>query len=145
MVLFSDKHIITRIRYPYSLFNMGEHARYIARHVETDLCFGKRLDVDNSDQVKFTKGKQEDKPKKMQALNERHKVQVQDIRGQESSYTLDKNGFVYLSHEMPELARVSDEEYVKEMIIPETESLVRKMSVPKSQNKYVCLMIREAN
>jgi hypothetical protein len=36
-----------------------------------------------------------------------------------------------LLHEMPELARVSDEEYVKETIIPETESLVRNMSDTK--------------
>jgi hypothetical protein len=112
---------------------MGEHAIYIARHVDADLCFWRRLDVDNGIQVDFAKGEpedKEDKPKKTQVLAKRHKVQVQDIRGQESSYTLDKNGFVYLLHEMPELARVSDEEYVKEAIIPETESLVRKTSVP---------------
>ncbi|KAJ6191293.1 hypothetical protein N7519_001314 [Penicillium mononematosum] len=110
---------------------MGEHAEYVARHVDADLCFWRRLDVDNGIQVDFTEGKpedKEDKPKETEVLAERHKVQVQDIRGQESSYTLDKNGFVYLLHEMPELGRVSDEEYVKETIIPETESLVRKIT-----------------
>lgn len=120
---------------------MGEHAEYIARHIDTDLCFWRRLDVDNGVQVDLTKGKPDDKLKKMQVLAEMHKVQVQDIRGQESSYTLDKNGFVYLLHEMPELARVSDKEHVKDTIIPQTESLVRKMSVPISEQ--TCL-IREA-
>ncbi|KAJ6137295.1 hypothetical protein N7471_003781 [Penicillium samsonianum] len=107
---------------------MVEHAEYIARHIDTDLCFWRRLDVDNGVQVDLTKGKPDDKLKKMQVLAEMHKVQVQDIRGQESSYTLDKNGFVYLLHEMPELARVSDKEHVKDTIIPQTESLVRKIT-----------------
>ena len=84
---------------------MGEYAEYIARNVNTELCFGRRLNVDNSVQVQFTEDKQGNKPKEMQTLAKTHKVQVQDIRGQESSYTLNKNGFVYLLHEMPGLAR----------------------------------------
>ena len=86
---------------------MGDHAEYITRHVDTDLRFWRRRDVDNNVQVNFAKGKPEDNLKEMEVLAEMHKVHVQDIRGQESSYTLDKNGFVYLSHEMPELDKVS--------------------------------------
>jgi hypothetical protein len=108
---------------------MGDNAEYITRHVDTDLRFWRRRDVDNNVQVNCANGKLEDNLKEMELLAEMHKVHVQDIRGQESSYTLDKNGFVYLSHEMPELDKVSDEEHVKDAIIRKTEELVRKMSV----------------
>lgn len=108
---------------------MGDHAEYITRHVDTDLCFWRRRDVDNNVQVNLAKGNPEDNLKEMEVLAEMHKVNVQDIRGQESSYTLDKNGFVYLSHEMPELDKVSDDEHVKDAIIRKTEELVREMSV----------------
>ncbi|KAJ5207807.1 hypothetical protein N7449_002186 [Penicillium cf. viridicatum] len=107
---------------------MRDNAEYITRHVDTDLCFWRRRDVDNNVQVNFANGKPKDNPKEMEVLAEMHKVHVQDIRGQESSYTLDKNGFVYLSHEMPELDKVSDEEHVKDAIIPKTEELVRKIT-----------------
>jgi hypothetical protein len=106
---------------------MGSIATYTPKHVDTDLCFWRRPDADRSVQIDFTKGKPEDNLKQMHALDERHRVQVQDVRGVESSYTLDRNGFVYLSHEIPELDRVSDEEYVRDSIIPKTEELVRNV------------------
>ncbi|KAJ5970358.1 uncharacterized protein N7479_000276 [Penicillium vulpinum] len=107
---------------------MGDHAQHIAKHVDADLYFRRRPDVDSSVEVDFTKGKPDDNAKKMHVRNETHQVQVRDIRGRESSYTLDKNGFVYVLHEMPELDRVLDEEHVKETTIPQTESLVRKIT-----------------
>lgn len=107
---------------------MGDNAEHITRHVDTDLRFWRRRDVDNNVQVNFANGKPKDNLKEMEVLAEMHKVQVQDIRGQESSYTLDKNGFVYLSHEMPELDKVSHEEHVKDGIIRKTEELVRKIT-----------------
>ncbi|KGO38761.1 hypothetical protein PEX1_009620 [Penicillium expansum] len=107
---------------------MEDHTKYTARHVDTDLCFWRRPYIDNCVQVDLAKGKPENNIKKMEVLAETHKVQVQDIRGQESSYTLDKNGFVYLSHEIPELDRVSDEEHVKDTIIRKTADLVRKIT-----------------
>ncbi|KAJ5535310.1 hypothetical protein N7527_001564 [Penicillium freii] len=104
---------------------MGDNTEYITRHVETYLRFWRRRDVAN-----FAKGKPEDTLKEMEVLAEMHKVHVQDLRGQESTYTLDKNGFIYVSHEMPELDNLSDEEHMKDAIIPKTEELVRNMSVP---------------
>jgi hypothetical protein len=109
---------------------MGDHTEYTAKHVDTDLHFWRRPDVNNSVKVDSTKSQPEDDIKKTHVSNETHRVLVQDIRGQESSYTLDKNGFVYLSHEIPDLDKVSDEQHVKDTIIPKTEELVRKMSVP---------------
>ncbi|CAI7607177.1 unnamed protein product [Penicillium glandicola] len=107
---------------------MGDYAEYIPKHVDTDLCFWRHPDVDNIVEVDFTKGNPEDNVKKMQELDETHKVQVQDIRGQESSYTLDTNGFVYRSHEIPELDQISDEEHVDNTIILKTEELVREVT-----------------
>lgn len=129
VVLFPDKHIDLRFRYRVSIFNMGDNAEYITRHVDADLRFWRRRDVNNNVQANFARGKPEDNPTEMGVLAEMHKVHVQDIRGQESSYTLDKNGFVYLSHEMPELDKISDEEHIKDAIIQKTEELVRRMSV----------------
>ncbi|CAI7656507.1 unnamed protein product [Penicillium viridicatum] len=107
---------------------MGDNAEYITRHVDADLRFWRRRDVDNNAQANFAKGKPEDNLKEMEVLAEMHKVHVQDIRGQDSTYTLDKNGFVYLSHEMPELDNLSDEEHMKDVIIPKTEELVRNIT-----------------
>ncbi|KOS45250.1 hypothetical protein ACN38_g3812 [Penicillium nordicum] len=107
---------------------MGDNAEYITRHVDADLRFWRRRDVNNNVQANFARGKPEDNPTEMGVLAEMHKVHVQDIRGQESSYTLDKNGFVYLSHEMPELDKISDEEHIKDAIIQKTEELVRRIT-----------------
>ncbi|KAJ5816110.1 hypothetical protein N7447_008343 [Penicillium robsamsonii] len=97
---------------------MGDHTEYIAKHIDTDLHFWRRPDVDFAN----------DKPEDNIMSHETHRVQIEDIRGQESSYTLDKNGFVYLSHEMPDLDKVSDKEHTKKTIIPQTEELVRKIT-----------------
>ncbi|KXG46333.1 uncharacterized protein PGRI_051890 [Penicillium griseofulvum] len=99
---------------------MEDHTKYTAKHVDAELHFWRRPDADNSVKVDSTKGKPED-IKKTHVSNETHRVLVHDIRGQESSFTLDKNGFVYLSHEMPDLDMVSDEQHVKDTIIPKTE------------------------
>ncbi|KAJ5953956.1 hypothetical protein N7501_008235 [Penicillium viridicatum] len=107
---------------------MGDNAECITRHVDTDLRFWRRRDVDKNVQANFAKGKPEDNLKEMEVLAEMHKVHVQDIRGQESTYTLDKNGFVYVSHEMPGLDKVSDEEHMKDAIIRKTEELVRNIT-----------------
>ncbi|OQE38583.1 hypothetical protein PENCOP_c008G06009 [Penicillium coprophilum] len=107
---------------------MGDHSKYIAKHVDAGLRFWRRPDIDNRVQVDFTSDKTEEEIKKMNASYETHLVQIQDIRGKESSYTLDKNGFVYLSHEMPELDQVSNEGHIKDTIIPKTEELVRKIT-----------------
>lgn len=64
---------------------MGDHTEYIPRHVDTDLRFWRRRDVDNNVQVKLAKGKPADNLKEMEVLAEMHQVNVQDIRGQESS------------------------------------------------------------
>ncbi|KAJ5422402.1 hypothetical protein N7491_010847 [Penicillium cf. griseofulvum] len=107
---------------------MEDYTEYTAKHVDTNLHFWTRPNVDNSVQADSTKGKPEDDIKKTHVSNETHRVLVQDIRGHESSYTLDKNGFIYLSHEMPDLDKVSDKEHVKDTIIPKTEELVRKIT-----------------
>ncbi|KAJ5365667.1 hypothetical protein N7517_008553 [Penicillium concentricum] len=107
---------------------MGDHTEYIAKHINTDLHFWRRPDVDNSAQVDVANDKTEDNSKKMHVSDGTHRVQIQDIRGKESSYTLDKNGFVYVSHDMPDLDKVSDKQHVKDTIIPQTEALVRKIT-----------------
>ena len=116
---------------------MGDNIEYAAKNVEADLMFWRRPDPENNVQVDFTKGKPEDNMKKMHLLDETHRVTVHDIRGQESTFTFDKNGFAYLSHEIPGLDQTSDEECMKNIIIPKTEELVRNMSVLLPELVYV--------
>jgi hypothetical protein len=64
---------------------------------------------------------------KLSELDESHRVQVHDIRGDDSKYTLRLNGFQYVQHEIKELEDLSNEEQVKEVLLPATEELVRQV------------------
>jgi hypothetical protein len=107
---------------------MWNHADH-SKDVETELSFWRFPEVGNDVQADFTKGNPEQVLRELQTHEETHRVVVHDIRGQESKYTLEQNGFTYLTHEIPELNQVSDEQCLKDIIIPQTEELVRKMSV----------------
>lgn len=49
----------------------------------------------------------------MKEPDEKHPVRVQYIRGQETSFTLEQNGFQYVWHEMSGLENAGDDEVVK--------------------------------
>lgn len=108
-------------------FNMEDHVEHSVRHVDTELMFWRATGGDNRVQVDFTNGNPEEGVKAMHAYDQMHHVRVKDLRGQESTFTLDKNGFAYVSHEMP--GDATDEEQVKGIIIPQTEEIVRQVSV----------------
>lgn len=77
----------------------------------------------------FTKVKPEVCMAAMKKEEEKHMVTVHDIRGQESHFTLDRNGFQYVQHDIPGMDRAEDPTHVETVIIPQTEELVRNMSV----------------
>jgi hypothetical protein len=106
---------------------MGDHFEHSVKHVDTELMFWRAPGGDNRVQIDFTNGNPEEGVKAMRVHDQMHRVRVHDIRSQESNFTLDKNGFVYVSHDMP--GDATDEEQVKNTIIPKTEELVRQMSV----------------
>lgn len=95
------------------------------RNVDTELVFWRRPG-DLSVVVDFTKNKPEEGMAAMKAMDEKHPVQVQDIRGQEARFTLDQNGFQYVRHGIPELDNAADSTHVESVIIPETEKLVQQ-------------------
>lgn len=102
------------------------HAASQAKNVDTELVFWRRLE-DLRLVVDFTKGKPEESMAAMKEPDERHPVRVQDIRGQESRFTLEQSGFQYVWNEMSGLEGAADQEHVESVIIPQTEELVQRM------------------
>ncbi|KAJ5351764.1 hypothetical protein N7452_000738 [Penicillium brevicompactum] len=107
---------------------VGKAAKIPAKHVEADLMFWRHPTVDDDVNCQ-SKNNTESITNEQQTLNGAHRVTVQDIRGQESAFTLDRNGFTYVNHEIAELNQVYSPQCMKEIIIPKTEQLVRDMSV----------------
>lgn len=80
------------------------------------------------------------KPETYERPTEQLEVRVNDIRGNEKSYTLDRNGFQIYEHESKEKAFLDDEQ-IKAVYYPETEQLlkdayvfVRHLSIPFSND-----------
>ncbi|CAI7567149.1 unnamed protein product [Penicillium bialowiezense] len=106
---------------------VGKPAKVPAKHVETDLMFWRRPTID--DDVKGpSKENTECIANEEHPLDGAHRVSVQDIRGQESAFTLDRNGFTYVNHEIAELDQASNEQCMRDIIIPKTEELVRDLT-----------------
>ncbi|KAJ5819264.1 hypothetical protein N7474_004855 [Penicillium riverlandense] len=97
------------------------------RNVDTDLIFWKRP-ADLCLVSDFTKVSPEEGMAAMKRLEEEHRIQVHDVRGHESDFSLQQNGFQYVWHEIPELGGAADEEQVQQFIIPQTEQMVKKLT-----------------
>ncbi|KAH8593986.1 hypothetical protein B0O99DRAFT_184364 [Bisporella sp. PMI_857] len=96
------------------------------RDVQADLVFWKHLDSP-SVTVDFTTPEGKEKFTSLGKLEETHSVLIHDIRGKQSEYTLDRNGFTYAHHHVKELKDVTDERHVEDVLIPATEELVKKL------------------
>lgn len=70
-----------------------------------------------------------DKPETYQLPAETRSALVHDIRGTEDKFTLDKNGFQIYKHQSVEKDFVNDE-HIKKVYYPETESLLKEVYVP---------------
>ncbi|KAI9928687.1 hypothetical protein ASPWEDRAFT_168660 [Aspergillus wentii DTO 134E9] len=96
------------------------------RHVQTDMVFRKRT-ASQHDTIDFTKTSPEQFEVNMKDNQEKRPVLVHDVRGEESSFTLDTNGFQYVRHEVPGLEDWNEEQ-IRQSLIPATEDLVRKVT-----------------
>lgn len=105
-----------------------EGAVYKPRNVDTELIFWRRP-ADLCLVSDFTKVGREEGMAAMKNLEEEHRIQVHDVRGHESDFSLQQNGFQYAWHEIPELGGAADESQVEQFIIPQTEELVKKLYV----------------
>jgi hypothetical protein len=56
-----------------------------------------------------------------------HDVVIHDVRGEEQNYTLDRNGFQYVKHEVEQLKGCATEEQIKEVLLLATEELVKQV------------------
>jgi hypothetical protein len=63
----------------------------------------------------------------LEALDESHKVLIHNIRRAEKTFSLDVNGFQYAHHPVLGVKNWSDEAHVIEILLPETENLVKEM------------------
>lgn len=93
------------------------------RSIETDLNYWKPVENQRVE-ADFTSPEAAKVHEELAKLIETHKVLIHDIRGEESNYTLDTNGFQYVQHDVPELDDWSDEQKVTKVLIPATEKLV---------------------
>jgi hypothetical protein len=104
----------------------SHHTASQVKHVDAELVFWRRL-KDQRLVTDFTRAKPEECMAAMKEPDEKHLVQVQDIRGQEACFTLEQNGFQYVWHEISGLEDAADEKAVTSVITPKTEELVRRM------------------
>ncbi|KAJ9297871.1 hypothetical protein DTO271G3_4092 [Paecilomyces variotii] len=97
------------------------------RDVTTELVYWKPIPgkVISTD---FTTPGGEERFNALESLRATHRVTIHDIRGQENDFTLDRNGFQYIRHEVPGLKDRSNEDAVAALLIPETETLVQKLT-----------------
>ncbi|KAJ5682750.1 hypothetical protein N7462_005915 [Penicillium macrosclerotiorum] len=102
-------------------------AAAISKNVQTELVFWNRM-PDQQLVVDFTKASPKDCMMAITAPDQKHQVQVQDVRGQEAEFCLDQNGFQFVWHDLPEIEGAADPARVESVIIPKTEELVRKVT-----------------
>lgn len=96
------------------------------RDVQTDLTYWKPQES-NSVAVDVASPGVEERLNDLTKLNSTHKVLIHDVRGEESKYTLHRNGFQYVHHHVEEVKDWSNEEHVTEVLLPATEQLVKQM------------------
>ncbi|OBT54233.1 hypothetical protein VE04_10314 [Pseudogymnoascus sp. 24MN13] len=97
------------------------------RDITTLLNYWKRLE-NRSISVDFSTPGAQERLDQLSNLNEAHTVLIHDVRGDESKYTLERNGFQYVHHHVKELEDCSNEEQVREVLLPATEELVKQIT-----------------
>lgn len=75
----------------------------------------------------FTAPDANTKYKELDANDESYRTTVQDIRGREDDFSLERNGFVYVKNELDGLEACTTEEEFEKLIIPATEKLVKEL------------------
>ncbi|KKK12514.1 hypothetical protein P175DRAFT_0483398 [Aspergillus ochraceoroseus IBT 24754] len=93
-----------------------------ANLVYSEVLEGQKLEID------FRQPDGEQRFAQLSKFDQTHPTIIHDIRGEESNYTLDKNGFQYVHHEIEGFDEWSNEERVKEVLVPKTEELVRQIT-----------------
>jgi hypothetical protein len=97
------------------------------RHnIMTELNYWKQLEH-ASVSVDFTAPDGQERFSQLSKLNQAHNVLIQDIRGEESEYTLEQQGFQYVQHKITGLKDWSNKDEVTAVLIPATEQLVKEM------------------
>lgn len=78
-------------------------------------------------EVDFSQPGAEAQFKELGTRDEAYRTTVQDVRGREDDFTLDRNGFTYVKNDIEGIdACTTDEEYEK-LIVPATEKLVKEL------------------
>jgi hypothetical protein len=76
----------------------------------------------------FTVPSTEAKFEAYQRFTEAIHLTVHNARGRESSYSLERNGFHYATDPIPSLSSCTTEEQIKDVLLPATEELVKKLT-----------------
>lgn len=95
------------------------------RDVDTSLTYWKS--ASKPVVLDFTAPGADIKYKELDANDESHKITVEDIRGREDDFNLERNGFVYVKNKVEGLETCTTEEEFEKLIIPATERLVKEL------------------
>jgi hypothetical protein len=99
------------------------------RKVLADLTYWSHI-AGNSVVVDFTTPGAEQRFAELDKFNVTCTVPIHDIRNLEGKYTLQRNGFQYVYHEMPELdGSTMSEKEIEDYLIPATQKLVEELYV----------------
>ncbi|KAJ5091317.1 hypothetical protein NUU61_006187 [Penicillium alfredii] len=99
----------------------------LVKHVDTELIFWRRPE-NQCMVIDFTSSKPEECMAAAAKMDEKRPVRIHDIRGQESQFSLEENGFEYVQHDIPAMDKISESGYADKVIIPKTEELVQRIT-----------------
>jgi hypothetical protein len=68
--------------------------------------------------------------------DETHTSLIHDIRDHEDEYTLQKNGFQYVRHQVHGFDRSMSENEIERLLVPATQKLVEELYITYKQNFY---------
>lgn len=94
--------------------------------ITTELTYWKRLEHPLVS-IDFTAPEAKQRYSELSKLDQPHNVVIHDVRGDESKYTLEHQGFQYVEHKVTELKDWSNKDEVTAVLIPATEQLVKEM------------------
>lgn len=109
-------------------FQAGNPHSEAKRGVRSDLVYWKRLN-EPFEPLDFTIPGTEKRYDELSKLDESHEILIHDVRGEEATFTLDRNGFQYVQHKVKELDSCENEDQIKETLLPATEELVKQVLV----------------
>ncbi|KAL2871611.1 uncharacterized protein BJX67DRAFT_389144 [Aspergillus lucknowensis] len=112
---------------PLHSLTPGSDAARGRRDIETMLNYWRKPE-DGQASIDFREAGAEQLFDELDNLEESQRVTIHDIRGREAEYTIEKNGFQYIHHPIPEYNETWNEKRVVHALLPKTKELVEELT-----------------